>query len=49
MKAGRTLEQIQAAHMTLDYDGLYATPEYTGAMFVEAIYKDLQRTASSAR
>jgi glyoxylase-like metal-dependent hydrolase (beta-lactamase superfamily II) len=41
MKAGRTLDQIRAAHVTLDYDGVYATPDYTGEMFVEAIYRDL--------
>lgn len=41
MKAGRSLDQIKAAHLTLDYDGQYATPDYTGEMFVEAIYRDL--------
>ncbi len=41
VKAGRTLDQIKAAHLTLDYDGQYSTPEYTGEMFVEAIYRDL--------
>ena len=44
IKAGRTLDQIKAAHVTLDYDGQYATPDYTGAMFVEAIYRDLAAT-----
>jgi len=45
MKAGRTLDQIKAAHVTLDYDGVYATPDYTGDMFVEAIYRDLLNPA----
>jgi cyclase len=43
---GRTLDQIKAARVTLDYDGLYSTPSYTGEMFVEAIYNDLSRLAS---
>jgi glyoxylase-like metal-dependent hydrolase (beta-lactamase superfamily II) len=42
---GWTLDRIKAARMTLDYDGLYSTPSYTGDMFVDAIYQDLVRTA----
>lgn len=42
---GRTLAQIKAAKVTLEYDGLYSIPSYTGDMFVEAIYNDLVRTA----
>jgi hypothetical protein len=42
---GRTLDQIKAAKVTLEYDGLYSIPSYTGDMFVEAIYNDLARTA----
>ena len=30
VKAGRTLDQIKAARVTLDYDGVYATRDYTG-------------------
>jgi len=41
---GRTLDQIKAAKVTLDYDGIYSIPSYTGDMFVEAIYNDLART-----
>lgn len=48
MKAGRTLDQIKAARVTLDYDGVYATPDYTGEMFVEAIYRDLLNTVASS-
>jgi len=44
---GWTLDRIKAAKMTLDYDGLYSTPSYTGDMFVEAIYQDLVRTVPS--
>jgi glyoxylase-like metal-dependent hydrolase (beta-lactamase superfamily II) len=45
IKAGRTLEQIRAMKVTLEYDGLYATPDYTGEMFVEAVYNDLRQPA----
>jgi cyclase len=41
-KAGKSLVQITAAKVTLEYDGLYANPDYTGDMFVEAIYRDLR-------
>jgi cyclase len=44
MKSGRALDQIKAAKPTLEYDGLYSTPSYTGAMFIEAVYSDLSRT-----
>jgi cyclase len=46
MRSGKTLDQIKATHVTLDYDGLYATPEYTGDMFVEAVYGDLKTAAA---
>jgi len=42
-KAGLTLDRIQQLKVTLEYDGVYATPAYTGAMFVEAVYNDLGR------
>ncbi len=45
--AKMTLAQIKAQQPTLDYDGLYSVPEWTGEMFVDAIYKDL--TAGAAR
>lgn len=41
-KAGKSLAQIKAAKVTLDYDGLYSNADYTGDMFVEAIYRDLR-------
>ncbi len=37
------LAQIKAAGPTRDYDGVYSTPEWTGEMFIEAIYADLTR------
>ena len=42
MASGKSLEQIKTAKVTLDYDGLYSNPGYTGEMFVEAIYDDLK-------
>lgn len=42
---GLSIEQIRRAKPTLDYDGLYEghTRDWTGDMFVEAIYRDLSR------
>jgi cyclase len=40
---GMTLEQIMATKPTLDYDLRYATPAWTPAMFVAAVYRDLQK------
>jgi glyoxylase-like metal-dependent hydrolase (beta-lactamase superfamily II) len=48
MTAGKTLDQIKASSVTLDYDGLYATPLYTGEMFVEAVYNDLKLAPAPA-
>ena len=42
-----TLEQVKAAKPTRDYDGVYAAPEHTGDMFVEAVYRSL--TSPSGR
>jgi glyoxylase-like metal-dependent hydrolase (beta-lactamase superfamily II) len=40
--AGMTLEQVQAAKPTSDYDGIYDEPGgWTAAMFVAAVYRDL--------
>jgi cyclase len=41
LDAGMTLEQVQAAKPTSDYDGIYDDPGWTGAMFVAAVYRDL--------
>jgi glyoxylase-like metal-dependent hydrolase (beta-lactamase superfamily II) len=44
--AGMTLEQVQAARPTRDYDGLYDEPNgWTAAMFVAAVYRDLKQAA----
>jgi cyclase len=44
--AGATLEQVQAARVTADYDTQYGanTGPWTTAMFVEAVYRSLQGT-----
>ena len=37
-----TLQQVQAARPTSDYDGIYDEPNgWTAAMFVAAVYRDL--------
>ena len=43
IKAGRTLDQVKAARPTLDFDGVFATREWTTDQFVEAVYRDLSR------
>jgi cyclase len=44
VKKGRTLQQVQAAGLTKDYDGRYGatTGAWTTAMFVEAAYQTLK-------
>ena len=50
IKKGMTLEQVQAARPTFEYDGLYGATSgpWTTAMFVEAVYRDL-RNANGKR
>jgi glyoxylase-like metal-dependent hydrolase (beta-lactamase superfamily II) len=36
-----TLEQVKAAHPTLEYDGLYAASEMIRDRFIETIYSEL--------
>jgi glyoxylase-like metal-dependent hydrolase (beta-lactamase superfamily II) len=44
--AGMTLQQVQAAEPTRDYDGIYDEPNgWTAAMFVDAVYRDLAGAA----
>jgi cyclase len=43
--ARMSLEQVQAAKPTSDYDGIYDGPGWTGAMFVAAVYRDLAGAA----
>src|SRR5512139_510495 len=44
IEAGMTLEQVQRAKPTSDYDGIYDEPNgWTAAMFVAAMYRDLAK------
>jgi len=46
---GMTLEQVKAAHPTLDYDGIYAknASAYSPDMFVETVFKSLSATVKT--
>jgi glyoxylase-like metal-dependent hydrolase (beta-lactamase superfamily II) len=46
-----TLDQVLAARVTMDYDGRYGADSgpWTTRMFVEAIYRDLTRSARGAK
>jgi cyclase len=46
---GMTMEQVDAARPTLDYDGRYGatTGSWTTGMFVEAVYRNLSTKATS--
>jgi cyclase len=41
LRKGKTLEEVKAARLSRDYDRRYSTASWTGAMFVEAIYRSL--------
>ena len=45
VKKGMSLAQVQAARVSLEYDGIYGSTigGWTTEMFIEAIYKDLSR------
>ena len=43
VKKGMSLEQVKAARLTRDYDPVYGTTQYTGDMFVEAVYRSLAK------
>ncbi len=49
MSKGMTLEQVKAAKPTADYDPRWATPAWTGDMFVEAAYRTLAPLPSAGR
>jgi hypothetical protein len=42
---GKTLQQVQSAGLTKDYDGRYGatTGPWTTAMFIEAAYQSLKK------
>ena len=41
-KAGKTLEQVKAAKLTLDYDGRYSKAPQTADQFVTAVYNTVK-------
>jgi hypothetical protein len=45
VKKGATVDAVKGARPTLDYDGIYATPEWPPDRFVEAVYDSVKRTA----
>jgi len=51
MKKGRSLEQVQAARPTLDWEPRYGSTSgaWTTAMFVEAVYRSLAPAAAKGR
>lgn len=50
IRKGMTLQQVQAAKPTLDYDPLYGTTtgSWTTNMFVEAVYRELSKNEASS-
>jgi hypothetical protein len=49
IKKGMTFQQVKAARPALEYDPLYGTSkDWTGDMFLEAIYRDLGQKKPSA-
>jgi cyclase len=50
LKRGMTIEQVKAAKLTRDYDGVYArNANWTADMFVEAVYKSLSAMTTGAK
>jgi glyoxylase-like metal-dependent hydrolase (beta-lactamase superfamily II) len=48
IKEGRTLAQIKGAKVTLDFDGVFANPQWTTDQFVDAVYRDRVKAAATA-
>jgi cyclase len=46
IKKGKSLSEVEAARVTLDYDGRYSQPAWTGDMFVASIYNSLKTSGS---
>ena len=42
LQKGKTLEEVQAARVSRDYDRRYSTSSWTGDMFIEAVYRSLK-------
>ncbi len=47
VKKGMSLDQVKAARLTRDYDPVYGTPQYTGEIFVEAVYRSLAKSGAT--
>ncbi len=48
VKKGKSLDEVKAARLSRDYDPRYSTPEYTGDMLIEAVYKSLSQTGAGS-
>jgi cyclase len=47
---GMTVAQVKAAGPTLEYDGVYGTDKsWTGAMFIETVYRDLSQKKGAGK
>jgi len=46
---GLSLEQVQAARPTADYDPRYDKPEYPAAKFIEAVYRSLKKEIANPK
>jgi glyoxylase-like metal-dependent hydrolase (beta-lactamase superfamily II) len=49
IKDGKTLAQIKAAKITLDFDGVFANPRWTTDQFLEAVHRDRTMALGAAR
>jgi glyoxylase-like metal-dependent hydrolase (beta-lactamase superfamily II) len=43
LRKGKTLEEVQAARLSRDYDRRYSTTAWTGEMFIDAVYRSLAK------
>ena len=42
LRQSKTLEEVQAARLSRDYDRRYSTSSWTGDMFIESVYRSLK-------
>ena len=49
IKNGRTLAQAKAAKPTLDFDGVFTNSSWTADQFLDAVYRDLSKSAAPAQ
>ena len=49
VEAGASLAEVKKSRPTFDYDPLYPNADFTGEMFVEAIYQDLSNRRNGKR